>query len=577
MSHDGVDHERLWTTMRAFAFTIGFLLLCAFDGPAAKAAEARETALAQRVEALRSASAPSLLGQPIAAPEMLADFYASRNFRPAWTERAQVAALLQAVEESVLDGLRPGDFHVAEVRRLQADPGYAAAPPEAEAERDILLTDALARLLYQLHYGKVDPRRLDPNWNVGRPALAGNVLEILEEALEGDDVAGMIERARPSDPAYLDLRRGLARYRAIEAAGGWRQLPPGPLLRPGMTDPAIPILRERLMATGDLRDVPNGAADRFDGTLEEGVRRFQARHGLDVDGLIGPSTRAALNVPVRQRIDQLRVNLERARWVLRLAHDDVIDVDIAGFSVERLRDGKPVWQSPAIVGQPFRQTPVFADEIEYLVFNPTWTVPRSILVKDIIPRIEANPDYLAEQGFDVLDGQGQHVPLEQATEAVLEGAAFPWTLVQRPGPLNALGQVKFMFPNEFAVYLHDTPTRDLFGRAARSFSSGCIRVQDARGLAELLLERNPGWDRARIEAAIASGETRTVFLQRRMPVRLLYRTADVMADGTILFREDIYRRDGPLLAALDQPFRPVFPAAVPTPVSQADERTRIDG
>jgi murein L,D-transpeptidase YcbB/YkuD len=146
----------------------------------------------------------------------------------------------------------------------QADSGYAAASPEAEAERDILLTDALARLLYQLHYGKVDPRRLDPNWNVGRPALAGNVLEILEEALEKDDVAGMVERARPSDPAYLGLRRGLARYRAIEAAGGWRQLPPGPLLRPGMTDPAIPILRERLMATGDLRDVPDGAADQFD-------------------------------------------------------------------------------------------------------------------------------------------------------------------------------------------------------------------------------------------------------------------------------------------------------------------------
>jgi murein L,D-transpeptidase YcbB/YkuD len=159
------------------------------------------------------------------------------------------------------------------------------------------------------------------------------------------------------------------------------------------------------------------------------------------------------------------------------------------------------------------------------------------------------------------------VPLETATAAALAGDAFPWTLIQRPGPLNALGRMKFMFPNQFAVYLHDTPSRELFARTARSFSSGCIRVQDALGLAELLLERNPGWDRARIEAAIASGETRTVFLQRRLPVRLLYRTADARPDGTILFRDDIYDRDGPLLAALDQPFRPVFP---PRPLDRED-------
>jgi murein L,D-transpeptidase YcbB/YkuD len=204
-------------------------------------------------------------------------------------------------------------------------------------------------------------------------------------------------------------------------------------------------------------------------------------------------------------------------------------------------------------------------------------VPRSILVEDLLPRVRRNPDYLAQQGFDVRDRLGELVPLEVATAAALAGADFPWTLIQRPGPLNALGLMKFMFPNQFAVYLHDTPSRELFSRAARSFSSGCIRVQDATGLAELLLERNPGWDRARIEAAIASGETRTVFLQRRLPVRLLYRTADAMADGTILFRDDIYERDGPLLAALDQPFRPVFPIPASMPLSQTDDQTSSGG
>ena len=551
--------------MRAAAFPL-LLLLWITAAPASVIAETVERALEQRVEALARAGVPSVLGQPIAAPALLADLYAARRFRPAWTAHAEVAALIEAIEESTLDGLRPDDFHVTTLRRLHADPAFATAAPQAVAEHDIILTDALARLLYQLYYGKVDPRHLDPNWNVDRPALDGDVLRIVDEALERGDIAGMVKRTRLAHPTYEMLRHGLARYRAIEAAGGWRPLPPGPTLKPGMIDPAIPVLRERLMATGDLDQPPTGALDRFSDALAVGVRRFQARHGLDVDGVVGPATRAALNVPVGRRIDQLRANLERARWVLRLDRDDVVDVDIAGFSVERVKSGETAWQSRAIVGQPFRQTPVFVDEIEYIVFNPTWTVPRSILVKDILPRIRANPAYLAEQGYDVLDRLGERVPLETATKAALDGTDFPWTLIQRPGPLNALGLIKFMFPNQFAVYLHDTPSRELFSRAARSFSSGCIRVQDAMGLAELLLEHNPGWDRARIEAAIASGETRTVFLQRRLPVRLLYRTADAMADGTILFRDDIYERDGPLLAALDQPFRPSFPRLTPRSV-----------
>ena len=543
--------------MRARAFAL--FLLCAAMAPAGLVAQSVEQVLERRVRTLATSDMPVLAGHPIVAHELIETFYAARGFRPAWTSRGLVEALLGAIEESVLDGLDPDDFHRRAVRLLHADPAFAEPGPVAAAERDILLTDALARLLYQLYFGKVDPRHLDPNWNLDRPILAADVIQRVDAALEAGDVAGAVARARLDHPTYRILRHALARYRAIDGAGGWPSLPPGPLLERGMTDAAIPLLRERLLATGDLDRLPQAAADRFDAPLEEAVRRFQARHGLDVDGRVGPRTRDVLNVPVGRRIAQLRANLERARWVLRVPHADVIDVDIAAFSVERVQDGVTTWRSRAIVGQPYRQTPVFAHEIEYIVFNPTWTVPRSILQKDILPRVRSNPAHLAEQGFDVIDGRGQHVPLETAVAAAQAGDEFPWTLVQRPGPLNALGRLKVMFPNQFAVYLHDTPSRELFARAARSFSSGCIRVQDAVGLAELLLERNPGWDRARIEAAIASGETRTVFLQRRLPVRLLYRTADARPDGTILFRDDIYDRDGPLLAALDQPFRPVFP------------------
>ncbi len=533
------------------------LMLCFATSPAARAvepvtsvAEARPAALERLLQALTIATAPTIAGEPIAAAELIQRLYAARDYRPAWTDPETGAALLAAIQASPDDGLAPGDFHRAAVGRLLPEP--------ASAEREVVLTDALARLLYQLYFGKVDPRRLDSNWNFDRPALAGDLIRAVSESLDAGDVEGLIARARLTHPTYQGLRQGLARYRQIAASGGWRTLPSGPTLEGGARGPAVAILRERLMAAGDLNELPMTDRDQLDPPMESAIRRFQARHGLAVDGRVGPATRAALNVPVERRIEQLRANLERARWVLRLDPPDRIDVDIAGFSVERRQAGMVSWQSRAIVGQPFRQTPVFTDEIQYIDFNPTWTVPRSILVKDIIPRIRSNPEYLYQQGFYALDSGGQRVPLELATRAALEGSGFPWTLVQRPGPLNALGRMKFMFPNQFAVYLHDTPSRELFGRPARPFSSGCIRVEDSMGLAELLLAGNPGWDRARIEAVIAGGETRRVYLEQPMPVRLLYRTADVDEDGQVNFRDDIYDRDGPLLAALDQPFRPTF-------------------
>lgn len=539
--------------MRAFPLALIFWL-ATFSATLADAAI--EAALRQRAMPV----AASEQGLAIAAGDLIGAFYAGRGFRPAWLGQERVRALDEAIGESWHDGLDPLDFHGPAVARIAADPGFADAGPEAVAAREIILTDALLRLLYQLYFGKVDPRGLDPHWNFDRPVLTDDTAEAVTRALDAGDIAGLVARARLAHPRYLALREALARYRAIAAAGGWPSLPPGPTLRPGESDPAIPLLRRQLVARGDLTAAPEAAVDHFDPPLEAAVRRFQMLHGLEADGLVGRATQAALDQPAERRIDQLRVNLERARWVLRETHPEVIEVDIAGFSVEHKRHAQPEWQSRAIVGLPYRQTPVFADTIEYIVFNPTWTVPRGILQNDILPRIRANPGYLAQQGFDVIDTAGRPVPLETATRLALDGGPFPHMLVQRPGPLNALGRIKFMFPNPYAVYLHDTPQRQLFDRAARSFSSGCIRVEDTLGLAELLLEGTPGWNRARIEAALASGQTRTVFLNRQMPVRLLYRTADTTPDGEVWFRDDIYNRDAAVLAALAQPFRPVFPA-----------------
>jgi len=526
--------------------------------PAASAAQRQPTAIEQQIERLSEANTAVVAGRAIAAIPLIKEFYAARSYRLAWGNEAAVAALLAEIDASVLDGLRTADFHEAAVRGYLAAPVTALSDPVHLAERDIVLTDVFIQLLYQLRYGKVDPRSLDPNWNFARPVAGGDVIVQLNAALDNNAIRTLVDATRLADPTYRELRRQLARYRSIASEGGWQALPAGPSLRQGMTDATIPSLRQRLIVTGDLAATA-ALSETFDAVLEAAVRAFQARHGLNDDGVVGPATRAALNVPVGQRIDQLRANLERARWLG--GHDvaDVVEVDIAGFSVER-REGETItWRSRAIVGQPFRQTPVFADEIEYIVFNPTWTVPRSILFKDIIPRIRANPEYLKEQGFSAIDGQGQKVPIETVASAALENADVPWTLIQAPGPHNALGRMKFMFPNAFAVYLHDTPERTLFDRTARSFSSGCIRVDDSLGLAESLLAGKPSWDRSRIEAVIASGQTVTVFLEQPVPVHLLYRTAVADPDaGTLLFRNDIYNRDGPLIAALDQPLGPIF-------------------
>jgi murein L,D-transpeptidase YcbB/YkuD len=327
-------------------------------------------------------------------------------------------------------------------------------------------------------------------------------------------------------------------------------VPAGPTLKPGMTDARIPALAARLAATRDLpADVAAGEGVVYDADLAEGVRRFQARHGLAADGAVGTLTLAALNVPVEARIEQLRANLERARWVLYDPESEFLVVNIAGFQLYLVRRGEVVWRTRVQVGRPYRQTPVFRSAVSYLVFNPTWTVPPTIFRQDILPQVRRDVGYLAGRNIDVLDRSGARV--DPAT-VDWSGRSFPYQLVQRPGADNALGRVKFMFPNEHAVYLHDTPSRDLFERDSRAFSSGCIRVEDPYELVEILL--GDTWPRSRVDALVSTGRTETVFLPKPMPLMLLYWTAEVDADGRVAFFADVYERDAAVIAALAEPF-----------------------
>ena len=318
------------------------------------------------------------------------------------------------------------------------------------------------------------------------------------------------------------------------------------------------MLRRRLRATGDLTGPPASDSFRFDATLRRAIARFQERHGLAIDGVVGPTTRAALNVPVEARLRQIEVNMERWRWLPRDLGDPHVRVNIADFWLRVVEGGAPALQMRVVVGTRYRQTPVFSDRISYLVFNPYWHVPPRIATQDKLPEFRRDPSLVSRLGFELLDGWGSDARIVDPSTidwGRLSAANFPYHLRQRPGPANALGRVKFMFPNRHNVYLHDTPARSLFGRTERGFSSGCIRVERPVDLATYLLRDNDGWTEARVRTAMSQTTEQTVVLRRKVPVHLLYWTA-WPEDGSLHFRTDIYRRDEAVASALAAPPSP---------------------
>ena len=519
-------------------------------GARARAGEASDIeALRARVEAIRTGVSNVELGETIAATTLLPAFYESRNFRRAWSDGSRAEALLRAIRDSERDGLDPSDYH------RDALEAAAKSKPEDELGLDLIRTDALIRLGYHILFGKVDPASFDPDWNYERVIQGFDAVRELEDLLAAPDLAARLDSEKPSHPIYVGLRAALARYRALRDAGGWPRVPAGAPLKPGAADVRVRVLRARLAATEDLPstevEAPAGS-EAYDESLAAAVRRFQARHGLNEDGVVGARTLEELNVSVAKRIDQLRVNLERGRWLLRDIGRTFLAVNVAGYRLVYVKDGAIAWETKVQVGKPYRATPVFRSEISYLVLNPTWTVPPGILRNDIIPEQRRDGGTLERKGLRVFDRSGQEV---SPSAVDWSARSFPYTVRQDPGPTNALGRVKFMFPNEHNVYLHDTPSRNLFESDDRAFSSGCIRVEDPLKLAELLLAGQSNWNRQTIDRVVAAGETRTVTIKPRVPVLLTYWTAWVRASGELQFRRDIYGRDPEVSAALNAPFR----------------------
>lgn len=520
------------------------------------------------LEPLRDSQVASVDGVSLLSARLLDDFYARRGRELVWGEPARIDALRELAEDSRAEGFDPQDFHLDILRALSA-PGTLASLTEAErASADIKLSDALLRYVHHTRYGKLDPVAVDARHNDRAPIPAEQLLADLEGALQASDFKHFLASRFQRPFWYQALTRALGRYVEQSHLADLPPLPSGNVLVRGSRDPRVALVRERLRLIGV--QVPPATAgstpepgqpdpkwdpDRFDDGLRAQVVAFQKRFGLAPDGAVGPATLAALNQPFdADQLERIRINLERMRWLYNDLATDYLFVDVAGYLVHVVRNGEILWTTRAIVGEKGAQTPMFRDTMDHLVFNPTWTVPISIQKK--MGRVSARYTLVDRRtGRKSAGGDASNYRR--------------YRIVQQPGPHNALGRVKFMFPNRHSVYLHDTPNKGLFGRTVRALSHGCVRVQDPVRLAELLLQESD-WDRARIDRTIGGGRTRYVNLDEDMPVLLYYLTAYADADAGVSFRPDFYGRDQGLREAFASP---VLGAriAFPEPVSEPAE------
>jgi len=542
----GLERQVRLVSRRGAAAACAGLVLLGMAAPAL-ATHGSETDAERRVAEILDSPRIELDGAALPAGQ-LRRLYQDKRDHLLWlddtalTPRGREA--VAAINASLDDGLYPEKYFVPAIQAR-----ISHVTPERAAELDLLISAGLLGYISDISAGRLAPKVSDPElFDYPDPP---DPVPILRRVRAAPDLRAALEALAPPHSAYHGLRAALAQYRALADRGGWPSVPEGDKLEQGDRGLRVAALRRRLAATGEA---PADAPDRlaFDAALAAAVRAFQRRHGLDDDGIVGTRTLAALNVSIEERIRQIQMNMERWRW---LPHDlgrRFILVNAADFALKVVEDGRVALAMSVVVGRPYRRTPIFTGQLRYLIFNPDWNVPPSIARKDLLPKIRKDPGYLAAHNYQLLSdwsAQARELdPLRIDWSAV--SGRFPYKLRQRPGPENALGRVKFMLPNRYNVYLHDTPSRELFRKTVRSFSSGCVRVAKPIELTEYLLSGTEGWDSQRIQATIESGKTIQVNLPLPIPVYFTYFTAWVDSQGTVQFRDDLYRRDSALYTAL---------------------------
>ncbi len=463
------------------------------------------------LEALLRSEGDLRLGGRLIDRDAVTAVYRNHGFHVLW-EPAKQDALIKALAQAEIQGLDPAD--------------YAVPAVVDKLERDVLLTDTFLRYAAALAKGRVDLTDAETDWLIQPPPFDGPAL--VDRAIAGD-VGDVLGDLTPKDPGYLRLLTALQRYRQLAKSRAWSPVNLTVPMAAGATGDEVRQLRHRLAAEGFLA---SDDGDTYDQALDNAVRRYQAARGLTVDGTVGKPTLASLNVPPAARVQQLRLNLERWRALPHGLPANRVEVNVAAASAALYQNGEPTLTMKAIVGAPGHPSPVLRARIVSVLFNPPWNIPSSIIINEIRPALKKDPNYLTKQGYVYVEHNGGQ------------------QLQQPPGPKNALGRLKFEMPNTQDVYLHDTPGHNLFAKARRALSHGCIRLENPRGLASALLAPLPDAEPSAIDQAIGTGTTRHTELPHSEPVYLLYWTAFVDADGTVEFRDDVYGRDRRLMAAL---------------------------
>ena len=472
-------------------------------------------------------------------------FYAAdRNYKPIWVRdngpKTKAKDVLDVFRNAGKVGLNPNNYRVAEIERKMS-----VTTPRELAELELLLTRAFIDFGRDINRGVVLPNQ-ESRENVITSKELG-ALNLIDGAENADYIADYVRTLEPQSPEYQRLKGALATYRDIAQKGGFPVIPKGSTLKPGMHDKRVPVIRHYLSLVGDLPAGANQEGDLYDADLVAAVKWFQFRHGLTDDGILAATTFEAMAVPVAGRIRQIELNLERRRWM----DDDLgpyfILVNVADQELKVVKDGKTIHTAKLVVGKPYTRTPVFTEKMKYIVFNPYWNVPPNIANGEYLPKLRRNPGVLAKENIRVFTDSGSEINPYSVNWSAF--SRMPYSLRQDSGGKNALGKVKFMFPNRFNVYLHDTPVKSLFAKDLRVFSHGCMRVQNPLDLALLLLA-DEGWTRERIDSTIADGQQRIVSLKTQIPVHVTYLTAWVNKDGAVNFRRDPYKRDEELSQAM---------------------------
>lgn len=487
----------------------------------------------------------------------LAMVYQGTGTEPLWVTAAGPVARAQIILDHLLNsykhGLDPKEYKVDRLLEL-----WHSENAEELAELDTTLTYSVVRYVHDVSYGRMQPHEADPALFAEEGSNDFNPSFTVSQILAAENLNHFFDSLPPRHQEYTNLMAALERYRQLTAEGGWPRLGDGPSLRPGDKDPRIITVRQRLKITEDFQgDPPVTDPELYDSALEQAVLRFQRRHGLAADGVIGKNTRAAMNVTAEERVNTIRVNMARWRWQAHDLGTKHILVNIASFNLKAYRGDTeaPVLDIPVIVGEEQHQTPVFSDSIAYLDFNPFWNITPSIAENEELPALRKNPGNLSKRHVRLFSSwQTDAIELNPDTidwHSVSTSRMRGFKLRQDPGPWNALGKIKFVFPNKYSVYMHDTPAPSLFKRSERSFSHGCIRVSDPLALAIFVLDsQNGGWEKEKVMELYNQDSRKVIRLSQPVPVHITYLTSWVDKDGTINFNRDIYERDEKLFNAL---------------------------